>query len=190
MFLGMGSTINCSCGTADHHEVARATSFDGVTVCLWSDGGLTGRLGRYIKGLPARPRTANAIAAGRLFLQCIDLYEQREFAQLYKAARKACRLDAQPGTVRRFYSEASRRDSRPSVKWEVLRTDSRGKATERVTILPRLRWPGLVVFDFCGGPGSASGRYQLFSRDGDCARPTGFAFRNLADLWSHLEGLS
>jgi hypothetical protein len=51
-------------------------------------------------------------------------------------------------------------------------------------------WPGMAVYDFCGGPGSKDGRYVVgyFKQSRpDVFLPTGFAFRNQRDLWAHLD---
>ncbi len=45
------STCICSCGESAPHEVARRTTFDGQTVCLWSDGTLTAIMGLYVAGI-------------------------------------------------------------------------------------------------------------------------------------------
>ncbi len=77
-----------------------------------------------------------------------------------------------------------------AISWTVTRADRDGRPTERVAILPRIRWPGLAVFDYCGGPGSKDGRYVLVRRlqgTRDSYGTTGFAFKNLAALWAHLE---
>jgi len=167
----------------------RRNTADGITVCLWSDGGVTGLLGVRLRGVPARPRRADALEVGRLFLGEACLVSQSELADLYVAAKKARKIDSLPGTVRRLFSE-SRRPRRPVLSWRVLETARDGKPQQRVAVLPRLRWPGLAVWDYCGGRGSSRGRYELVrevARDG-CYESHGFRFRNLADMWAHLEG--
>jgi hypothetical protein len=45
------STCICPCGETEPHEIARRTTFDGRTICLWSDGMLTARMGLYVAGI-------------------------------------------------------------------------------------------------------------------------------------------
>ena len=58
--------------------------------------------------------------------------------------------------------------------------------------LPRLRWPGLAVFDFCG----RAQRYEVFAvRRGDRRHPsdyattTGFRCASLAELAAYLHSI-
>lgn len=195
----------CTCGEAHPHEVARRHTFDGYDVCLWSDGAVTGALGRGLRGVPiARPRTpeaqALALKAGRLLLGEVCLWKAEELGDLYKAAKKAARGSGLPGDVR---AEMKRQaDAVPpiSIVWTVLIADRNGKPTERFGRLPRLLYPGLGIWDFCGGPGSSRGRYALvkriptqWGRDGsrtsdETWSDTGFTFHRLADLYKHLRG--
>jgi hypothetical protein len=185
------SAAVCSCGEPSPHVIARRRTLDGYDVCLWDDGAITGALGYRINGVPMRrPRTeaARALArtAGRLLLGEACIRNLAELGPVYAAAERAAREDGLPGTLRRYLNEARL----PTLAWTVLHADRDGRPVERVARLPRLRWPGLVVWDFCGGPGSANGRYVLMTatRDGT-AYPTGLAFRNLAALWAHLRDL-
>lgn len=181
----------CSCGEAEDHVVMRRNTADGITVCLWSDGGVTGLLGMRLRGVPARPRRPDALAVGRLFMGEVCLFDQAELGSLYVAAKKARKIDSMPGTVLRLMREAQK-PRRPVLSWHVLETDRDGKPQERVAVLPRLRWPGLAVWDYCGGRNSSRGRYELVrevSRDG-CYESHGFRFRNLDDMWAHLEATS
>lgn len=202
--IAIPHNLTCSCGEVADHVVMRRRTFDGVDVCLWSDGCVTGSLGRGLSGVPMRrPRTvaalSRALAAGRLMLGEVCIREAGELGALYAACERAARLDAMPGTVRRILRESKQRAPSISPNWTVVSADRDGTATERVCRLPRLRWPGLVVVDYCGGPGSRDGRYVLCdvkrSRhpvsgvDAEYLVSTGFAFRNLPALWAHLETL-
>ena len=74
--------------------------------------------------------------------------------------------------------------------WHVQCADRNGKPTERTCRLPRMWWPGMAIFDYCGGPGSKDGRYVVGyfrSNAPNTFIATGFAFRNLRDLWAHLD---
>lgn len=184
----------CTCGNHESHIVSRRRSADGLDLCLWSDGMVTGALGFRIRGIPCRrPRTNQAqdlaLKAGRLFLGEACIFDRDELPALYQAAEKAARLDGLPGTVRRLVRQAQEPKG-PALSWAVLHSDRDGKPTERVCHLPRLAWPGMVVFDFCGHVHSSRGRYRLFSERGGACHDTGFAFRNLAELQAHLRETS
>ena len=76
--------------------------------------------------------------------------------------------------------------------WDVVSADRDGRPTERVWRLPRLRWPGLAVFDF---PNRAE-RYEVFNvhrgdrrAPSDYATTTGCRFATLADLAAHLHSI-
>jgi hypothetical protein len=106
--------------------------------------------------------------------------------------------DGLPGDVRAKLRQGNATPIALKPSWTVVAADSRGNPVERVWTLPRLRWPGLVVFDFCGTTGSARGRYRLFERRasvgacgrvGDALDDTGFAFRRLSDLFAHLHSI-
>jgi len=191
----------CSCGEHKPHTIAERLTADGVRVCLWDDGAVTGALGYKLRDVPMRrPRTdearQSARKAGRLLLGECCLWDAAELGELYAACVKAAAIDNMPGTVRRLVREARAKPVRLALRWVVTHTDARGTPIERTVRLPRLRWPGLHVFDFCGGPGSARGRYVLFEermssapgvRSGLALYQTGFAFRTLTDLWAHLD---
>ncbi len=109
---------------------------------------------------------------------------------LYRRGRA---LASPPETLRDLQAALDRPPARTLV-WTVLSADRDGTPTERVCSLPRMFWPGMVVFDFCGGAGSAGGRYRVFRRipnrggERDAAvEDTGFAFRRMSDLWSYLD---
>lgn len=183
----------CTCGDTAPHVIARRHTADGYVVCLWSDGAITGALGTRIRGVPMRrPRTPEAVAlaraAGWLLLGEVVIYDLSELGPVYAAAERAARTDGLPGTLRRFLAEGRA----PMLSWSVLHADRNGRPVERVARLPGLRWPGLAVFDFCAGPGSAGGRYVLMERvrgAADTYAPTGLAFRTLTALWAHLRSI-
>lgn len=191
----------CSCGETRPHVILRRRTADGIDVCLWDDGVLGGAVGMALRGVPVRrPRTPEAAhharRAGALLLGEVDLYDAAELPDLYAAAEGAARRDGLPSTLRRLLRERQERQARPPLVWTVRHTDRDGRPTERIARLNRIQWPGLAVFDFCGGPGSAQGRYRLFHlrrtdrrfADEVC-EDTGWAFRNLADLWAHLDSV-
>lgn len=174
----------------------RRRTADGIDVCLWDDGALTGSLGYRLRGVPMRrPRAPDAIAtarrAGALLLGEVCLWESSELAVLFAACERAARLDGLPGTARRLVRERREREARPRLSWTTLQTDRDGVTTLRFAALPRLFWPGLGVWDTCGKAGSAGGRYELVSRlpqSRDTYVATGFRFATLVDLWTHLRG--
>jgi hypothetical protein len=189
------TALPCTCGETEPHIIMRRRTFDGFDVCLWDDGAVTGALGYRLRGVPVRrPRTAEGVTlartAGALLLGAVCLYNIGELGPVYAAAEKAARLDGLPGTMRSILREA-KAGMHPTLTWTVLHADRDGNPRERVARLPRLRWPALIVWDFCGGPGSAHGRYVLMNsdRNGTCT-VTGHAFRRLADLWAHLETIN
>ena len=189
--------VTCTCGCTESHSVAHRTTADGIIVHLWSDGMVTGALGRGLRGVPMRrPRTpekhAVAMRAGRLLLGEVCIWDAAELGPVYEACERAAQIDGMPGTVRRLLCERDEAMGTPKLDWSVQATDRDGKTTERTARLPRAFWPGMVVFDFCGGPGSKDGRYVLMERirgsraDDPSYAPTGFAFASLRDMWAHL----
>jgi hypothetical protein len=126
------------------------------------------------------------LTAGRLLLESACLYDLDELGLVYAACKRAAGIDGLPGTVRRLLR--GRADRRVfALSWTVVSADRNGTPTERIARLPRLRWPGIVVVDFCGGPGSARGRYQLWSERHGTLYQTGLAFRTQGELRRHLE---
>lgn len=177
--------------TAERSEIiARRRTADSVGVCLWSDGAISGVLGFKLPGVPMRrPRTAEArdraLCAGWLLLGEVELWDLSEVPALYRAAEKAARGDRLPGTLRDLMAQAEK----PAIalSWTVTSADRNGRPTERQARLPRLRWPGMAVIDYCGTVGSARGRYVLVRVEhGDVAFDTGFAFTSQRDLFAHL----
>lgn len=191
----------CTCGDPADHVIMRRRTADGIGVLLWDDGAVTGIDHCGLRGVPVRrPRDEAAILrarrAGRLFMGELCLYGAAELGELYVAATRAAELDGLPGTVRRILRERRARTVHPPLSWVVTHADRDGRPTERFARLPRLRWPRMIVVDYCGGPGSKHGRYVLLDvvqeRAGGMdlvTRETGLAFRRLADLWKHLESL-
>lgn len=177
----------CSCGQLTPHAILSRQTSDGETITLYSTGVFSGRW----PGLPVRaPTPADLpfrLKAGRMFLGDLCLYSSEEVGAVWKAAVKAARGDGLPGTLRRLYRVAN--TPRLPLHWQITAADRQGRPTERQARLSALRWPGLAVFDFCGGPGSSRGRYQVFSVQGETAFPTGMCFSRLKDLQAYLEDL-
>lgn len=189
----------CSCGTDRPHQIARRLTADGIAVALWSDGALSSGMGRQLPGVPMRrPRTPKArelaLCAGRLLLGEVELWDLAELGDLYAAAERAARGDGLPGTLRALMAEFE--CPRLELRWTVVAADPKGRPTERRARLPRLRWPRTMVVDYCGGPGSARGRYCLMNivqapatatlRSGDVLADTGLAFDSQRDLFAFL----
>lgn len=186
----------CSCGEARPHEVARRRTADGVSVLLWSDGPVTGRLGYQIEGVPmARPRSAEgrklALRAGRLLMGEVCIHDAADLGALYEACRWAAKRGGLPGDVRQRMRSARQPAIHPA--WTVLSTDRDGQPTSRVWRLPRLRWPGMAVWDNCGPNRGGRGRYELTSVVQGAANTyesTGLFFGNLRELAAYLHGVS
>jgi hypothetical protein len=81
----------CSCGCAEPHEVARRKTANGVTVVLWSDGGVSGVMGMHVWGEAARSseRHAAYMRGGWLLMEEVGLYESKDLRRLVKTARRA-----------------------------------------------------------------------------------------------------
>jgi hypothetical protein len=180
----------CTCGRADAHQIAQRTTADGVAVVLWSDGPVTGRMGYALPGVPvARPEGAAAVeaalAAGWLLMGEASLYDAEEMPALYAACRWSADRGRGPGGVRARLARVGR--VRIAPVWEVIRTDREGKPTVRAWRLPRVRWPGLAVWDHVS-VGAKGARYEVMAcgRDGVCFT-TGLRFSTLAALAAHLE---
>jgi hypothetical protein len=187
----------CSCGETKTHRVATRKTADGTTVYGWHHGEVTGLLGMALPSVPlARPKTPEAIdralAAMWLFMGEVELCDVSDLGALYAACRKVAANGGLPGDVRREL-HAPKTAALPPLAWQVTATDRDGKTTERQAMLPRLRWPGLAVIDYCGRTFSARGRYHLvtierdkFGRGDLVATATGFQFNTLTALWAHL----
>jgi hypothetical protein len=180
----------CSCGDRRAHVIARRSTADGKHVALWSDGSLTWALGVAVRG-SANPRTPEArqraLAAGWLVLGDVELYDADEVSGLVRAARwSADRGKGRETMLARLNAPA---ELRPV--WRVQEAGRDGKPLVRTWRLPRLRWPGLVVWDEARGS-HGRGRYHLLSevgRSGTLAA-TGIQFHSLRELRAHLEQLS
>lgn len=186
------TTSTCSCGNTKPHHVAQRLTADGIAVVLWCDGAVTGRMGYGLPGVTVvRPsseaKLAAARAAGWLLMGEVALYNLSEVRALYAACRWAAERGEGPGAVRARLEAVSRPTIAPT--WEVVRADRDGNPTERVWRLPRIRWPGLAVFDMC----SSAERYELMrvAGNGETCFRTGFKFSTLVALAAHLhsEGL-
>lgn len=111
------STDVCSCGCTEDHVIARAQTFDGVAVQLWSSGDITGRLGTYPAGLGKARSRVTALGAARLAWDEISLYDWAEVATLVKTARKALEQRLLPPVAflrRSMGGESFRSVGRPS----------------------------------------------------------------------------
>ena len=186
--------MTCSCGETKPHPVARRFTAYDTEVVLWDDGAVTGRMGFKLPDVPmVRPKTeaakALALRAGRLLMGEVCLYGIDEVPTLYKACRWAAEHSLLPGDVRARVAKLRRPTLKPI--WTVYRTDRDGRPTERVWRLPRLRWPGLVVWDHVNLGSRRGGRYEVFSVDrDDVCTTTGMAFDNLSDLAEYLFSLA
>lgn len=78
----------CTCGRTDDHVIAERQTFDGVRVCIWSNGDLTGALGIYPRDI-GKTHGASQIRVARLIQDEISMYDWAELADLIKMARKA-----------------------------------------------------------------------------------------------------
>lgn len=193
----------CTCGEPHPHVISERRTLDGHGVELWSDGAILTPFGQRVRGVPMRrPRRPEsqraALRAGWLFMGEVCIAHDDELGALYTACVDVAADDGLPGDVRAKLRQGNATPIALKPSWTVVAADSRGNPVERVWTLPRLRWPGLVVFDFCGTTGSARGRYRLFERRasvgacgrvGDALDDTGFAFRRLSDLFAHLHSI-
>jgi hypothetical protein len=196
--------IFCTCGEPEPHVIAHRLTYDGIGVNLWSDGAITGVLGLKLKGVPIRrPKTQEAAArlrkVGMLALGEVCIRKVDELPALIKAADKAASLDNMPGTLRRLMREEQDKPAPIKLHWQTLTTDRNGRVTERVAVLPRLRWPGVAVWDYCGGPGSREGRYGIAYRSkgqGNLGasdvtyEPSGPSFKRLSEVFAFLHTLA
>lgn len=195
--------VFCTCGEPEPHVIAHRLTYDGIGVNLWSDGAITGVLGLKLRGVPIRrPKTKEAAdrlrMAGWLALDEVCLWKVDDLPALLKAADKVVQIDNLPGTLRRLMREEQARPAPIKLHWQVLHADRDGRVTERVAVLPRLRWPGVAVWDYCGGPGSQNGRYGIAYRtrgQGNLGAsdvtydPTGPSFKRLSEVFAFLHTL-
>lgn len=174
--------MTCTCGNPDDHVIARRVTADGKHVLAWDDGTLTWALGYAIRG-SASPRTPEgrerARRAAWLVLDDVCLFDADEVPALIRAARWA----AERGTGRAGMWERLRGPKRGTVaglvpQWTVRHTDRDGRPTLRVWTLPRLAYPGLVVWH-------ERGLYQVMReapRGSGTLFDTGFRARTLREL--------
>ncbi len=180
----------CTCGNETDHEIARRETADGVTVYLWSDGAVTGRMGFALRGVTlVRPKTAEAIrrerAAGWMLMGDVCLYDLDEVGALYDACRWAARRGLGVAGARERLVNS--KGPRVTPHWEVYQTDRDGNPRVRVWRLPRIAWHGLAVWDEVA-PGHSRGRYLVCTVDRDgVAESTGMYFSNLRDLAAYLD---
>jgi len=191
--------MSCSCGNTDQHVIARRQTADGYEVNLWENGAITGAMGIGFRSVPlSRPKTQEAVdralTLGHLLMGDVELYDATDLPALHTAAKRAAARDGLPGTMRRLFTEqaSARQQLVIPLSWRPINTNNRGEVTERWARLPALRWPGLVVWDFCGSAGSSGGRYQVFHRihthgKDETVVSTGLRFRSLRDLFDHLD---
>lgn len=177
----------CTCGETKPHVVARRPTADGKHVLLWDDGSLTWALGYHIRG-GAHPRTLAQIEAARkagwLVVGEVCLYTAAEVPDLVKAARWVAARSGLPGDVRKRYVEITTPKG-PRPNWIVLRTDRDGRPTVRVWRLPRLLYPGLIVWH-------ERGRYEVLRelhRDAGAYEATGFRATTLREILTMLPKL-
>lgn len=88
--------------------LARRSTFDDKTVCLWSDGSLTTWAGHAIKGAWFNPKPGQqerALRAGWLALGEVSLFTAQELPALARAARRVAERCGLPGEVRALASK-------------------------------------------------------------------------------------
>jgi len=176
----------CRCDEVAPHVVARRLTTDGIGVEVWQDGAITGRLGFGLEGVPVvRPRSRGSVSlaqrAGWLFAGEVEAHAYVDLGALYAACRWAAERDGLPGTVRARLAQLQQPALAPV--WTVTDTDRDGTPTERVWRLPRLRWPGVVVFDHVNQ--GRRGRYEICTLTpgvADTVTTTGLHFSTQAQL--------
>lgn len=179
-------------GGAGPRKVAWGKTADGVKVVLWDDGSITGAMGYELKGFRmVRPRTKRGVAvqAGTMFLDDLSLYDLSELGDAYKAYRWAAEKGKTHGEARAKFSGKGERAAKGKLipDWHVVSADRDGRPKERVWRLPRIRWPGLAVWDHGGKWAGGRERYELMNVDrGGTAKTTGVTFRNMQELEKHL----
>lgn len=189
----------CSCGEPHPHAIMVRRSFDDRRVEIDSAGALWIGWHRSSTSGAAPVRSDAALRrarhVGRLVMENACILTAEEITDLYRRGRALTRL---PATLRDL-RVALDAPAVPRLVWTVLATDRDGQPTERVCILPRLRWPRMAVWDYCGGPGSAGGRYDICRRvtrgalgvsaPSDTYETTGLRFRRLADVGAYLASI-
>lgn len=177
--------------------LARGKTYDDKVVLLWSDGSLTWALGNVIKGSP-NARTSDgikeALAAGRLVMGEISIYNADEVTRLIEVARKVARKGGNPGDVRSGFGKQA--PLKPH--WTTLEADRGGKPTIRIWRLPRMTHPGLAVWDTLRN--ASRGRYEVMAEvrlgglgqrsGGGTYATTGVRFHDLTKLSQYLRETS
>lgn len=79
----------CTCGRTDDHVIAERRTLDGVLVCAWSNGDVTGVLGMWPRGIGRTKMNATQKRAAQLLLDEVCLYDWSELGDLIKTARRA-----------------------------------------------------------------------------------------------------
>lgn len=174
--------------TSNPTRLASRRTADGRTIELWDDGTIAGAMGFAFPGVSmARPRSeatrAIALAAGWMLLGDAEIWDASEIPAFWAACKWATKRGRTVGEARERALETLLPKLTPA--WTVIRADRDGRATERVWRLPRLRWPGLAVWDHVSG--GRGGRFELVTVDrANVCESTGFRFANLRDLRDHL----
>lgn len=90
--------MTCSCGCDVPHVIMTRKTDDGLSVCLWSDGSITDRLGNYF----LNRRKISNIDVARVAMEEVCLETRSSVGDLAEAAVRVCRSKIrEPGEVRR-----------------------------------------------------------------------------------------
>lgn len=166
--------------------IAKALTFDGKRVNLWSDGVVTfafsGITGVGAARDPAKV-TAN-LRAGWWIMGDACLYTSEEIGAVITAARKLAARDpsANPGDFRAFVEKALNPEYVVRPVWTTIEADRDGNPRVQCWRLPRIFWPGLAIWR----DGAVYSIWCEVGRTGTFG-PTGVTFRNLRELTAHLE---
>lgn len=185
------SALQCSCGETKTHVIARRQTSDGKTLQIWSDGDLTWAF-HSVSGI-GRPRTESARReyqrAAWLVAGDACIHESEDIADLFRAALAAVRTrKGLPGDMRQLFAASQEPKLRPL--WEVIATHNDGTPSCRTWSLPRMKWPGLVIWH-------ERGRYEVMrkarlsalgDRPGISLVSTGFFFATQRALTEWLLG--
>lgn len=180
----------CPCGELVDHVIAQRTTSDGKEVYAYSDGAITGFMGRRLPGVPvAKPRTIEAShrerRAAQLFMGEVCLWNEADLGRLHKAARKAAANGGDAGDVRR----GMKRSEAILIPFRVSEVSPAGAVVERFAVfrLGRLfhvaiLWSRSRGYEMGHMVAGAMGRYDVFEA-------SGFVFKNLAGVQAHLRSL-
>ena len=168
----------------EHTIIASRTTFDGVKVCLWSDGLLTWAMGYSIKGVGTSRKPEQKelnLRAGWLVMGEVCLYERAEVSTLVKVARRAVRQSKMPAPLylRTKITEALEGSVMDAIVWTVTSTDRDGRTTERTGTFARLSGLAhVVIFDSRRDYNRHGGRYGVhyLTADRKSVRPGPPAF--------------